>query len=452
MKLSNSIILLLMLCLNWVYSNDKFKVLYRINNITEISLNRSISSKSIDLGSCMPKIGELNLKLNKKFIPINLIIDFERLVIMTNNNTLLMLMEVRQIITWKRVLSNKNRTNCFQILFSKKINDTNLNNSGLSIIKLCSKNSNIIKEWQIKFNQIKNCRHNYTFNTTVLADFDQIGINEDTNGLAHLFYRKCINNKCLKSKNEEILLNSMKRVKDLMDSTLLKKKKIECKYESKLNQMKKENQIKEKKRDFIKKIIENNLKQKQIQTIKLNKLEQKQKKLEVLKNVKKKIENIKKKEIKETKKSFKKKICQEKKKVKQIAQNLIKLTKVEKRDSYSICNSKEILQIGMRNYSISTCKILFPNQRENFKKCIKSKQFCNVCCSERAPFFKERTNCLSKCQKIKRERKEMKKREKKFKGKLKEVKVKIKDIKKTEINKYLSESVKSIEIKKKKKS
>ena len=32
-----------MLCLNWVYSNDKFKVLYRINNITEISLNRSSS-------------------------------------------------------------------------------------------------------------------------------------------------------------------------------------------------------------------------------------------------------------------------------------------------------------------------------------------------------------------------------------------------------------------------
>ena len=450
MMLMNYLVLIFMLYCHLINANNK---IMKSSSLSVLEHSNVISITKMNVTNyerrCLPKSGELFFHLNKKLIRVTLTIDLER-IFLTSNNSLLMIMEVPQIITWKRLLSKKNKWKCFEILFSQKVNSS-IDGSQLGKLKLCNQHINNIISWENKFNEIKNCLHNHSFNTSVLADFDRIAINEDSNGLAHLFYKKLLHGQYAKNKENQVINESMKRVKTLLERALLKKQQLDCKYEKKLKLVLKDNLKKDEKRDLMRKIIENNIKRKQEISDKFQKLENKNKKLEVIKNVQKKIKKIKKKEIEKTMQTYKAKILKEKNKIRQVAQNLIKLSIIHNTVSYSTCNSRDILKIGIYKYSSSICKVLFKDQEEKFLNCLKPKKFCNLCCEEKAPFFDDRRVCISECQKIINERNIIKKREKKFNKKLIEISVKLKKIESIRTSKYISNSMKSKLINKDKK-
>ena len=377
----------------------------------KISISNENNTNSLPKNLCQNMRGNLLIRIKSKLFPVFVKIDLQNFTLFLKNSPNKgKIIHLSEIAHWKRTGKN-----CF-FLFINVLNKNKELHS--SKIEFCGLNKQQYEVWINKINQMKNCRHGDNYKTKVLYDFDKLQGLSDKDRLNDLAKDPvkdhcCDKGKDLSNQSEEMINKSIKDIKKSIRLSHIAKRNVHRKYINKLKKYQKKTQKIQNKSDFIKNLL---IRKNEIESAAHNKLvtfQQTHKEVSYLAKMKKKLLENQAKMIEKEKLQFKKLIEKEKTKAKSISSNLLTLIKKSSlipqkiNDSSLQCFGNDILSLGFNYHSKRICGKLKLSEKA-LKKCVKSKNFCQICCEKQEEFFDKRKDCISKCKKIMKKRAKIK--------------------------------------------
>jgi hypothetical protein len=297
-------------------------------------------------------------------------------------------------------------SNCFEIVYSD-FTENNTQELKKSFLDICLQSKPQMNSWINQIGLFKQCRinsSNIDGNKQILYDFQKVNeINKSSPQNSEkqnspLYYDPMprLENPIQKVKETQI----KKTIKNILHSIKLGKKQqdqIHRQMTAKLKDAKKFSDEIHKKQEVIKKMMEVRINKEHSKEEKLIKLEQKNKEIEMLKAVQKKINDLKKKEVEDYKKDIKNQIKNVHLSTNKEANGMMKMLD-QRFNDFKICHSQQLLNFSDTIFVTNTCQSLYGEN--GLDKCIKKENFCQMCCDnfiKGVKYTSQSTICLNKC-------------------------------------------------------
>jgi hypothetical protein len=262
--------------------------------------------------------------------------------------------------------------NCFDVI-------TNDIEQGVKVlvkgpITLCANNQKDMNDWINAILEFKECQINVqnVNNNKILVDFSKVNELLTEKGtkavpqaaqIKPLYYdntNKAVNSSPMRVGKEIMIKKMMDNILSTIKKGNIKRTQVQRKMQNKLKEAKNFSMEVFKKEEIIKKIIEKRVEKEHQREEQMVKLEQKNKELELLKAVQRKIQSMEKKEIKQYKGQFNNQIKDEKKKADVEARKMMKIIiDQNKLTNFDKCTDMKLLNFKDKDYINKTCKIYY---------------------------------------------------------------------------------------------